>query len=209
VDDYFDSSCFVQLLEQTLAARRFPDDLHVDLAEKLVGDLFETARARSGKMQIDVRELDLCRLVADAIESLRLEVEGQRLVLEPSLAPGVFVMADQMRLRQVIYNLLNNAIRHTPPGGRIEVKLQLDGTTALLSVSDDGIGIERDFLAMIFEPFRQNRTMAGGLGLGLSICRSLVEAHGGKITAESDGAGAGSAFRVWLPCAGPGADPGV
>jgi CheY-like chemotaxis protein len=143
-------------------------------------------------------------VVEAALRAARLSAEEKRIEIAARLAASAdAVSGDSERLQQVVNNLLSNAIKFTPEGGRITVKLVNLGSWLELSVADTGKGIRRDFLPFVFEPFRQAETHAakayGGLGLGLAIVRQLVQAHGGTVTAESDGEGLGATFRVRLP----------
>jgi len=171
---------------------------------RLIDDLLDMNRIVSGKVRLEIRSLDLAAVIAAAIEVVRpsADAKGQQLVqmLEP-LAGAV--SGDPDRLQQVVWNLLTNAVKFTPRGGRIEVLLRRDATHVELTVRDDGIGIDAPFLPQVFDRFRQADASTtrshGGLGLGLSIARQLVELHGGSIEAASDGLALGASFRVCLP----------
>jgi signal transduction histidine kinase len=139
-----------------------------------------------------------------AVESITptAEAKGVRLTASIPREP-VQVWADQDRLQQVLWNLLSNAVKFTSSGDRIDVSMELAGPEVCICVRDTGIGIAPDFLPHVFERFRQgdgsSTRMHGGLGLGLSIARHLVEAHGGRMNAESPGEGQGSTFTLYLP----------
>jgi signal transduction histidine kinase len=137
------------------------------------------------------------------VESLQHEAKAKGLTLGTQLDPAArFVSADVDRLRQVLMNLLANAIKYSPPGGRVEVRLTAADGVARIAISDTGIGIEPDLLPHVFEPFRQGDARSagpGGLGLGLAIVRQIVEMHGGAVEAQSDGPGRGATFIVTLP----------
>jgi CheY-like chemotaxis protein len=154
-------------------------------------------------VSIDPSPQDMKAIVANAVEQARPLVEAQRhqLTLEVALAPAM-VSGDAKRLVQVVSNLLNNAAKYTPPGGRIQVIVEADATVRV-HVKDNGIGIPKSLQPRIFELFAQaERTpdrSQGGLGLGLALVRSLVELHGGSVSCSSDGAGQGSCFTVTLP----------
>jgi signal transduction histidine kinase len=169
---------------------------------RLVEDLLEISRITSGKLRLELREVDLAALVHAAVESVRPAAEVRELTLE---AAGVDrplpTVGDPDRLQQVIWNLVSNAVKFTPAGGRISVTLQRADQTDTLIVRDTGIGIDSAFIPHVFDTFRQadasSTRQFGGLGLGLSIARRLVELHGGTIEASSVGTGA--TFTVRLP----------
>jgi PAS domain S-box-containing protein len=173
---------------------------------QLIEDILDMSRVISGKMRLDVQRVELHRVIEAAIESIRpaADSKGIRVTWSPDndLPP---LMGDPTRLQQVVWNLLSNAVKFTPRDGQVDVQLQETGSAIELVVSDTGKGIDPSFLPHVFDPFRQqdaSYTRArGGLGLGLAITRQLVELHGGRITAESDGEGRGARFRVWLPIA--------
>lgn len=176
---------------------------------QLVDDILDTSRIVTGRLRIETEGVPLTRAVQDAVDTIRVAAAAKRITLETDLAPGVIVEGDANRLRQVAWNLVSNAIKFTPDGGRIDVALHDDGDTAELSVRDTGIGIDPAFLPHLFEPFRQADASStrefGGLGLGLAIARQLVELHGGSITAESGGVGQGTRIIVRLPSVRSGA----
>jgi PAS domain S-box-containing protein len=167
---------------------------------KLVDDLLDAVRTRTGKMRVDAKPTDLAAVVTEAIHAFRLAFEAKQLTVHEVLDPGVVVIGDATRLHQVMWNLVSNAIRHNVPGGVVDVSLRRAGTEAVIEVRDTGEGIDPALLPYIFEPFRQHAgARSGGLGLGLAIARSLIEIHGGAIEAESEGVGRGATFRVRLP----------
>jgi CheY-like chemotaxis protein len=153
---------------------------------------------------LDVRPLDVRKVIEDAIETVEPAAAAKGVRLQATLdVPGVPVAGDAQRLQQIVWNLLSNAVKFTPRGGRVQVRLQRVNSHVEIAVSDTGEGIDPDFLPHMFQRFKQadgtfSRTHSG-LGLGLAICRHLVEAHGGVITAASPGKGAGATFRVELP----------
>jgi signal transduction histidine kinase len=173
----------------------------VTMLTKLVDDLLDTVRARSAKMDVTPERVDLAPIVAESVQAFRLPWEAKRLEVRQQLAGHVIVHGDPVRLQQIVWNIVGNAIKHTPRGGTIDIELRRDGGQAVIEVRDTGDGIDPAFLPYIFEPFRQqtDRDHGGGLGLGLAIARSLVELHGGTIGAESAGIGRGATFRVCLP----------
>ncbi|HXH84136.1 MAG TPA: MASE1 domain-containing protein [Candidatus Tectomicrobia bacterium] len=174
------------------------------LQAQLVSDLLDIARIAAGKLELERYPVDLAPVVQDAIEAVRSDVEAKGLLLESRLgAPVGEVLGDPRRLQQVVLNLLTNAVKFTPRGGRIAVELERAGGHARLAVRDSGEGIAADVLPTLFEPFQQadastTRTHQG-LGLGLAIVRQIVELHGGRVRAESGGPGRGATFVVDLP----------
>jgi signal transduction histidine kinase/integral membrane sensor domain MASE1/putative methionine-R-sulfoxide reductase with GAF domain len=174
------------------------------LQTQLINDLLDVSRIVAGKLELEQFPLDLVPVVQEAIEAVRGEVDAKALALVAELDPRTGeVRGDPVRLQQVVTNLLSNAVKFTPSGGRLHVRLARAGGHARLSVADSGEGIEPEVLRHIFEPFQQadtsTRRTHQGLGLGLAIVRQLVEAHGGRVHAESAGLGQGSTFVVELP----------
>jgi hypothetical protein len=171
---------------------------------QLIQDLLDVSHIESGTLRIEFGALDL-RTVADAgLEMARPLAAAKGVALDLVAPAGPLpVLGDGHRLQQVVWNLVSNAIKFTPAGGRVEVALAREGEAARLRVSDDGIGISPDFLPHVFDRFRQAATGTtrsyGGLGLGLTIVRHLVHAHGGRVEAESRGVGEGASFTVELP----------
>jgi signal transduction histidine kinase/ActR/RegA family two-component response regulator len=177
---------------------------NAQMQARLVEDLLEVSRITTGKLRLDSRPVDLVAITRTALESIGPLAENRGLTLERDIADDTMpTSGDPDRLHQVIWNLLANAVKFTPPGGTVRVTLRRMGEVDELIVSDNGIGIEPSFLPNVFETFRQadaSSTRAhGGLGLGLSIVRHLVEAHGGTVTAESAGRDQGATFTVRLP----------
>jgi len=175
-----------------------------DAQRQLLDDLLDTSRIASGKVRLERVPTDLLPIVRMAIESIAPSAQEKGIRIESHLATNLDrVSADPNRLRQVVTNLLTNAIKFTPGGGKVEIELSQTDFWIELRVKDTGQGIEAGFLPNVFTPFSQAETSStrsfGGLGLGLSICRELVELHGGTIRAESRGAGQGAAFTVRLP----------
>jgi CheY-like chemotaxis protein len=172
---------------------------------QLVDDLLDVSRIVAGKLHIKGDEVDLTTVVASAAETVRpaTVAKGINLRVVVDADQQVIVMGDADRLRQILWNLLTNAVKFTPRGGRIEIGLRATDTSASVVVTDTGQGIGRDFLRHVFERFRQADSTAsrrhGGLGLGLAIVRHLTEAHGGSVAAESPGEGLGATFTVQLP----------
>ena len=172
---------------------------------RLVSDLRELALAENHQLPLERQPTDLNALVADtlqAIEPLAVE-KGVRLASQTVLLPEVTV--DPIRIRQVLFNLLSNALRHTPAGGEISVSGTREGSEVRLAVRDTGEGMQPDQLAAAFDRFyRADKSRSrdtGGTGLGLAIVKAIVEAHGGRVEAHSEGSGQGSTFTVVLPAA--------
>src|SRR5215213_1375273 len=171
---------------------------------QLISDLLDVSRIISGKLRLDLRTINLPKVIEAAVEATRPSAEEKRVGLSTSLDPYAGpVNGDADRLQQVVWNLLTNSIKFTPEGGQIRVESKVAGTRIEVTVRDTGIGIEPEFLPHIFERFRQahpgTNRIHGGMGLGLSIVRQLVELHGGAIRAESRGEGRGATFTVNLP----------
>jgi PAS domain S-box-containing protein len=172
--------------------------------KQIVEDVLDVSRIITGKLRMELRAVELRSLAQDAVETVRPAAEAKGVYLSTLLAPDVGeVTGDPDRLRQVLWNLLSNAVKFTPAGGRVEVELRREGGRAALRVSDTGQGIAPEFLPHVFDRFRQadmgTTRRHGGLGLGLSIVRHLVELHGGEVSAESAGKGQGSTFTLRLP----------
>lgn len=173
---------------------------------RLVNDLMEVSRITRGKIELQMRPVLLDAVIDDAIELSRPLVEraGHTLTVELGAEPLV-MRGDAVRLTQVFSNLLNNAAKYTPPGGRIEVVARQQEGHAVIEVSDTGTGLSSDMLQSIFDMFVQvsgtSKAAQGGLGIGLTLVKSLVELHGGSVEAASEGLGHGAAFTVRLPLA--------
>jgi signal transduction histidine kinase/CheY-like chemotaxis protein len=173
---------------------------------QIVEDILDVSRVITGKLRLNIEAVDVASVINAAIDSVQLAAESKNIQLKVTLDPSArHVSGDASRLQQVVWNLLSNAIRFTPAGGRVEVRLERAGAHAQLKVSDTGCGLAPEFLPYIFDRFRQadgsNTRRHGGLGLGLSIVRHLVELHGGTVSADSPGACGGATFTVELPLA--------
>ncbi|MGH8855739.1 MAG: hybrid sensor histidine kinase/response regulator, partial [Telluria sp.] len=163
-------------------------------------------RISRGKIELHRAPVELARLVRDALQTSMPLIEAGRHAVALNLGEApVWVEADALRLTQVLANLINNAAKYTPAQGRIEISLEETDGEALVAVRDNGIGIEADMLPRVFDAFMQvgsaRHLAQGGLGIGLSLARGLVELHGGRLEAHSDGAGQGSTFRMRLAAA--------
>lgn len=171
---------------------------------QIVEDLLDVARIVSGKMRLNVQTVELPPLLHDAVATVMPAAEAKRIHVHTVIDPGAGpVSGDPDRLQQVVWNLLTNAVKFTPRGGRVQLRLERVNSSVEIVVSDTGVGISPEFLPHMFERFRQadsgTTRQHPGLGLGLAIVRNLVEMHGGTIRAASGGQGQGATFRVRLP----------
>ena len=181
-------------------------DHQVRQMAELVDDLLEISRVTTGKVRLQKEPVDVATIVAFAVETSRPMIEILHHRLSIVLPPGpVMVEADSLRMAQVLSNLLNNAAKYSKSGGQIRLAVSVEGAEAVFRVRDKGIGIPSEMLAEIFDLFTQvDQSLdhsQGGLGLGLTVVRNLVEMHGGSVFAHSDGLGRGSEFVVRLPIA--------
>jgi signal transduction histidine kinase len=171
---------------------------------RLVDDLLEVSRITRGLIEVQREPVELGEIIAAAVETSRpvIEASEHRLTVDVPEMP-LTVLGDSVRLTQVFANLLNNAAKYTDPGGAIDVTVRHSRDTAFIAVRDNGIGIDREHLSSVFDMFtqvsRSDRRTQGGLGIGLTLVRSLVALHGGSVTASSEGQGRGSTFEVRLP----------
>ncbi|HSK79323.1 MAG TPA: response regulator [Thermoanaerobaculia bacterium] len=171
---------------------------------QLISDLLDVSRIITGNLRLELRPVELPRIIDAALDSIRPAADAKEIRLEISLSPLKSpVLGDSDRLQQVVWNLLSNAIKFTPQGGQVSVRLETAPGNATIRVADTGAGIRPDFLPYVFDRFRQAESTItrshGGLGLGLSIVRHLVELHGGTVEVESEGEGRGAAFTVRIP----------
>jgi len=178
------------------------------MQNQLIGDLLDVSRIITGKLLLDVSMVDLAPIIEAAMDVVRPAADAKQIKLVSSHDPAAGpVSGDADRLQQVVWNLLSNAVKFTPVGGEVAVRLELDGASVTITVSDNGDGIEPEFLPFVFDRFRQfeggSARPSGGLGLGLAIVRHLVESHGGTVSAASRGKGQGATFTVTLPLAHP------
>jgi signal transduction histidine kinase/CheY-like chemotaxis protein len=178
----------------------------VEHLSRLTDDLLNAGRAMMGKIALERRKLDLAQATAGALETLRASgrLAGHR--VQRQLAPA-WVHADPTRVEQIVVNLVVNAVKFTPQGGSITVRVEHVANEAVVSVLDDGAGMPADLVSRVFDPFVQGHRdldrAQGGLGIGLTLVRRLAELHGGRAVAESEGLGRGSEFRVYLPAVEP------
>jgi signal transduction histidine kinase len=177
---------------------------HAQLQARIVEDLLDVSRAMTGKLRLNAVPIALGPVILAALDAVRTMADARKVALEVDIDPAAgLISGDADRLQQVVWNLLSNAIKFTPQGGRVEIGLSRVGGHLHLGVRDNGCGIRRELLPRLFERFWQadsSTTRAqGGLGLGLTVVRSLVELHGGWVRAESEGEGRGATFTVTLP----------
>jgi signal transduction histidine kinase/ActR/RegA family two-component response regulator len=171
---------------------------------QLVEDILDVSRIIRGQLRLNVRSVELVPVIESAIDTVRPAAEAKNIrlqkVLDPAAGP---VSGDSGRLQQIVWNLLTNAVKFTPKGGRVQIRLERINSHIEITVADSGKGISADFLPYVFERFRQADSSStrsyGGLGLGLAIVRHLVELHGGTVHADSPGEGLGATFTIKLP----------
>ena len=174
------------------------------LQAQLISDLLDISRIVSGKLRLDMEQVDLASVVSDAADTVQRDADDKKIVIKRDLdARAGTIAGDSARVQQIVWNLLANAIKFTHEGGLISVRLRRVGADAEITVTDSGVGIRPDFLPHIFDRFKQaDQSITrrfGGLGLGLSIVKNLVELHGGSIRAESEGIDRGATFTIVLP----------
>jgi PAS domain S-box-containing protein len=170
---------------------------------QLIEDLLDVSRILSGKLSLDLEAVDIAQVVAAAVETVRLAADAKGIALATTIESTAPMIGDPRRLQQVVWNLLANAVKFTPRGGRVSLRVTRRDERVEIAVTDTGAGIAKDFLPHVFERFRQadagTTRHPGGLGLGLSIVRHVVSAHHGEVHAYSDGPGTGARFVVSLP----------
>lgn len=174
------------------------------LQARLIDDVLDVSRIVSGKMRLTVEDVEIEHVLTSAVETVMPSADAKMIVIETEFGPQLgSIVADATRLQQVVWNLLTNAVKFTPRSGRILLRARRTSSHLQITVTDSGAGIDPRFLPYVFEPFRQaenpNTRVHGGLGLGLSIVRYLVEAHGGTVAAASAGRDQGATFTVTLP----------
>src|SRR2546421_7150629 len=172
--------------------------------QQIVDDILDVSRIITGQLRFEAEPTDVRGVVEAAVDTVRPAASAKSIALRTEFEPGVGpVMGEPRRLQQVVWNLLLNAVKFTPIGGEVRVRVESGGAHARVTVTDTGVGIAPNFLPFVFDRFRQGDQSTtrthGGLGLGLAIVRHLVELHGGTVRAESDGEGRGATFTVELP----------
>jgi PAS domain S-box-containing protein len=172
---------------------------------RLVDDLLDVSRITRGKIELQKQSIDLAVIAARAVETTRPLIQSRGISLSVSIPPGLRLFADPLRVEQILANLLNNAAKYTPEGGRVDIEGEGDGVGVTVRVRDNGVGIDPDLLPRLFDLFQQGGNAphggnaSGGLGIGLTLVRTLVELHGGGVRASSAGPGRGSEFEIRLP----------
>jgi signal transduction histidine kinase/CheY-like chemotaxis protein len=188
-----------QTLEEGLATIQ----LSASVQKKLIEDLLDVSRIQTGKLRLSMRTLDLTDVIRGAIESMRPAADAKSLRITTAIEAGIRISGDPDRLRQIIWNLMTNAVKFTPKSGEIAINVTRADSHVVIEVRDTGDGIDLTFLPHVFQPFRQSDSSRArvhkGLGLGLSIVKYLVGAHGGSVSVWSAGNGMGTTFRVSLP----------
>ncbi|MEO7190590.1 MAG: PAS domain S-box protein [Vicinamibacterales bacterium] len=201
---------YVRMLQSDLLTgdkrRRAMDTIsrNVTSLTQIVEDVLDVSRIVAGKLRLDVQSVDLGPIVVTALETVRPAADAKGVQLTTIIDPRTpSVSGDPERLQQILWNILSNAVKFTGRGGKVQTRLEQVNSSIEITVSDTGIGIPPEFLPHVFDRFRQADSgidrASGGLGLGLAIARHLVELQGGRIFADSEGAGKGSSFRVELP----------
>jgi signal transduction histidine kinase/ActR/RegA family two-component response regulator len=182
-------------------------DRNAHAQARLVQDLLDVSRITTGKLLLDIREIDLATVTLNALDACRPAAEARQVALVTQFNGPFPTMADPDRLQQILWNLITNAVRFTPAQGTVTVSLSRDDFTDTVEVRDNGAGIDPQFIPFMFEPFRQADAAStrshGGLGIGLTIVRRLTEMHGGVVSVASDGPGKGATLTVKLPIRRP------
>src|SRR5450830_180038 len=194
----------VRLPSDQLPRMRELIESQVQHISQLVDDLLDVSRASTGKLRINRSDIDMIQILNGAIDACSPVMSAQKQHFDAHLPDGVLIVnGDPGRLTQILHNLLANAAKYTPVGGSIKLSVTVEADVLRISISDNGIGVTAKTLPFIFDPYVQDAHAIGfnstGLGIGLTVVRELVEAHGGTVTGMSDGDGKGSEFVVTLP----------
>jgi PAS domain S-box-containing protein len=166
---------------------------------RLVVDLLNTAQFVRGTIRLHPEPVDLASVLAESIDTIRPAADAKHITIRAQLRPGSSISGDPMRLHQIFANVLTNAVKFTPKRGRLDVGVAAEASSALVTIHDTGAGIAPEFLSHAFEPFSQEQPSGGGMGLGLSIVRHLVELHGATVSAASEGLGKGTTVSFTFP----------
>jgi PAS domain S-box-containing protein len=201
------SELLAQLVGDDARARLAIDVIKRQLAQltRLVDDLLDVARITQGRIQLRTEPLDIANVVQQAVEAVepQLRAKQHKVFVTTSGLQPLYVEGDPVRLVQCVVNVLLNAAKYTDMGGEVRVQTHADGSTAVIEISDSGMGIDPDLLPQVFDLFVQNEQSLdraqGGLGIGLAVVKRLVEMHGGEVNAHSPGVGAGATFQIRLP----------
>ena len=193
-------------IDESPVVRRAAEKIHRNaLAQaQLVSDLLDLSRLQMGKLDVDGQTVSLNPIINDAVDTVRAEAQAKNISLQINLPPeSLFIHGDAVRLRQIIWNLLNNAVKFTPRDGLVTITLEITGDEVILTIADSGQGIDPKFLPNVFDRFRQGDPSTtryhGGMGIGLALVRELVGLHHGRVEAHSAGKNQGAQFTVWLP----------
>lgn len=180
-------------------------ETNATIQAQLISDLLDGARVGNGKLRMTMLAVDLVAVINAAVDVVRPAANAKGISLTSEMGGAAIVVhGDALRLQQVVWNLLTNAVKFTPSGGSVQVQWERSGHLVHVSVIDTGKGIRAGFLPQVFEQFQQESADGHkGLGLGLSLVRQIVELHGGSVRAESEGPGRGATFTVTLPVMGP------
>lgn len=194
----------VRLPSDQLPRMRELIESQVQHISQLVDDLLDVSRASTGKLRIDRRDVDMLQILNDAVDACGPVMTAQKQHFDAHLPDGILMVSgDPGRLAQILHNLLANAAKYTPTDGSITLSVTVEADVLKISISDNGIGVSAKALPFIFDPYVQDEHAIGfngsGLGIGLTVVRELVEAHGGKVIGTSEGNGKGSEFVVTLP----------
>lgn len=194
----------VRLPSDQLPRMRELIESQVQHISQLIDDLLDVSRASTGKLRIDRRDVDMLQILSDAVDACGPLMTEQKQHFDAHLPDGILMVSgDPGRLAQILHNLLANAAKYTPADGSIKLSVTVEADVLKISISDNGIGVSAKALPFIFDPYVQDEHAIGfngtGLGIGLTVVRELVEAHGGKVIGTSEGNGKGSEFVVTLP----------